>query len=66
MYCEDVCEDDEPLFLDILFKDECDHSGEKTCVKDVTSRVPHERRKLDLRIFTFNEPNYDQSFENIT
>ena len=35
LYCEDVCEDNEPLFFDILFKDECNHSGEKTCVKNV-------------------------------
>ena len=62
-YCEDTCEDDQPLFIDILFKDKCDHSGEKTCV---TSRVPFEREKLDLSIFSFNEPTNDQSFENIT
>jgi len=62
-YCEDVCEDDEPLFFDILFKDKCDHSGEKMCV---TCRVLFERRKLDLSIFTFNEQLNDQSFENIT
>ena len=66
LYCEDVCEDDEPLFLDIFFKDECDHSGEKTCVKDVTPRVSFERKKFDLSIFTFNESTNDQSFENIT
>jgi len=30
-YCEDVCEDDEPLFLDILFKNKYDHSGENVC-----------------------------------
>jgi len=29
-------------------------------------RVSFERRKLDLSIFTFNEPTNDQSFENIT
>jgi len=66
LYCEDVCEEDEPLFLDICFKDECDHNDEKTCVKDVTPRVSFERRKLDLSIFTFNEASNDQSFENIT
>ena len=52
--CEDVCIVDEPLFLDELFKDECDHSGKKTCIKDFKSRVPFEKRKLDLSIFTFN------------
>ena len=56
LYSEDVCEDDKPLFLDILFKDECDRSGEKTCVKDVTSNDLSERRKLYLSIFIFNEP----------
>ena len=66
LYCEDVYKDDEPLFLDILFMDECDHSGEKTCVKNVMSRVIFERRKLDLSIFTFNKPINDQSFESIT
>jgi len=66
LYCEDVCEVDEPLFLDILFKDECDYSGGKICVKDVKSRVLLERRKLDLSIFKFNKPTNDLSFENIT
>ena len=66
LYCEDVCKDDEHLFLDIFFKDEYDHSGEKICIKNVTPRVSFERRKLDLSIFTFNEPNNEQSFENIT
>jgi len=66
LYCEDVCEDDEHLFLDILFKDECDHSAETTCVKDVTSKVFFERKKLDLSIFTFNEPTNGQLVENIT
>ena len=66
LYCEDVCKDNEPLFLDILFKYECDHSGEKTCIKNVTFRVLFERKKLDLSIFIFNEPTNDQSFENIT
>ena len=45
-YCEDVCEDDEPLFLDILFKNECDHSGKIMCVKDATSKVFFERKSL--------------------
>jgi len=31
--------DDEPLFLDELFKDQCDHSGEKTYVEDLKLRV---------------------------
>jgi len=63
--CEDACEDDKPLFLDVLFKDECDYSGEKTYAKDFKSRVFFEKRKLDLSIFTFNGPTNDQSFEII-
>ena len=62
LYCEDVCEDDEPLFLDILFKDKCDHCDKKTCVM---SRVPFEREKLDLSIFSFNEPTNDLSLIHI-
>ena len=65
LYGENVCENDEPLFLYILFKDECDHSSEKTCVKDIITKVPFDRKKLDLSIFTFNELTNDQSFENI-
>jgi len=61
---EDVCVDDEYIFLEELFKDECEHSSEKTCVEELMSRVPFERRKLDLSIFTFDEPLNNQSFEN--
>ena len=28
---EDVCVNDEPMFSEELFKDECDHNSEKTC-----------------------------------
>jgi len=52
------------MFLKELFKDECDHSSEKTCVEELKSRVPFERRKLDLSIITFDEPLNNQSFEN--
>ena len=51
--------DDEPLFLDELFKDECDHSEKKTYVEDLKFRVLFEKRKLDLSIFTFDEPTND-------
>jgi len=51
------------LFLD-LFKDECDHSGEKNCVNNLKSRVPFEKRKLELSIFTFDESTNEQSFDN--
>ena len=64
--CEDVCMADEPIFLDKLFKDECDHSDEKTRVEDFKSGVPFEKRKLDLSIFTFDEPTNDQSRQNIS
>ena len=36
---EDVYVDNEPMFLEELFKDECDHSFEKTCVEELKSRV---------------------------
>jgi len=67
--CEDAYLNNEPLFLDELFKDECDNSGEKTCVENFESRVPFQKRKLDLSIFTFEnmiqESLLDQSFENL-
>jgi len=53
-------------FFNELFKDECDHSGQKTRVEDFKSRVPFEKRKLDLSIFVFDEPTNDQSHENIS
>ena len=56
---------DELLFLDELLKDECDYSGDKTYVEDLKFRVLFEKRKLDLSIFTFDEPINDQSLENI-
>ena len=40
---EDVCVDDEPMFLEELFKDEC---FEKTCVADLKSKVLFERGNL--------------------
>ena len=55
----------EPIFLDELFKDECDHSGEKTHVENFKSRVQFEKRKLGLSIFTFDEPTNNQSCKNI-
>ena len=56
--CEDVCIVDERLFLDEL--------GEKTRVENFKSKVPFVKRKLDLSIFTFDEPTSDQSCENIS
>jgi len=38
--------DNEPLFLNELFKAECDHSDEKTCVEDLKSRVSIEEKNL--------------------
>ena len=62
--CKDAYMDNESLFLE-LFTEECDHNGEKTCVEDLKFRVPFEKRKLDLSIFTFDEPTNDQAFENL-
>ena len=56
--------DNEPLFIKELFKDECDHGGEKICVDNLKFRVFFEKRKLDLSIFIFDEPINDQSSEN--
>ena len=53
------------MFLDELFKHECDHSSEMTYVEDLKFKVPFEKRKLGLRIFTFDKPTNDQTFENI-
>ena len=36
---KDVCADDEHMFLDEFFKDECDHNFEKTYVEELNSRV---------------------------
>ena len=61
--CKNICMGDEPLFLNELFKDECNHS-EKTCVDNLKFRVLFEKRKLELSIFTFDDPTNDQSFDN--
>jgi len=57
--------DNEPLFLDELFIEECDHNGEKTCVENLEFIVPFKKTKLDLNIFTFDEPTNDQTFQNL-
>jgi len=61
--CEDICRDDEPLFLNKCFKDECDHNREETRAENLKSRVPFEK-KFDLSISTFDEPINDQAFYN--
>ena len=61
---EDVCVDDEPTFLDKFFKDEYDHSFEKTYVEEIMARTSFRKQKLGLSIFTFHEPSNNQSFEN--
>jgi len=61
---EDVCVIDKLMFLKELFKNEYDHSSEKTSADDLKSRVSFERRKLDLSIFTFDEQLNNQSFES--
>ena len=42
---EDAYIDDEALFFDVLFKNECNYIGEKTCVEDLKPRVPFKKRK---------------------
>ena len=37
---------------------------EKACIEELKSKVPFEKRKFDLSIFTFDEPFNNQSFEN--
>ena len=44
--CEDVCMDDELVFLDELFKEEYNHSSEKTCAEDLKFRVPFEKNLI--------------------
>jgi len=61
---EDICVDDEPIFFEILFKNECDYNSEKTCAEEFKSRFLFEIIKLDLSIFTFDEPLNNHSFEN--
>ena len=63
--CEDVYMDNEPLFLDELFTEECYHNGEKICIEDLEFIVFFVKRKLDLSIFTFDEPTNDQAFESM-
>ena len=65
--CEEESEgiENEPLFLDELFKDKCDYINEKTNVGDSDFRVPFRKRKFDLSVFNFNKPINDISHENI-
>ena len=53
------------LFLDELFKRECDYLNDKACVRDPNFKVPFKKRKFDLNFFNFNEPINDISHENI-
>jgi len=48
-----------------FFIEECDHNSEKTSIDDLEFRVPFEKRKLNLSVFTFDEPTNNQAFENI-
>ena len=54
----------ESLFIGELFKDEYNHSGEKIYIENLKFRVPFQKRKVDLSIFTFDALTTDQSFEN--
>jgi len=42
-----------------------DYSGDKTYVENLEFRVPFEKRKLDLSIFTFDESTNDQALKNM-
>ena len=61
--CEDALMDNDPLFLDELFTEECDHSGEKIFIENLKFRALFEKKKLkkklDSSIFTFDEPTND-------
>jgi len=43
---DNVCVDDEPMFLEEFFKHECDHSFEKICVEDLSLEFSLKNRKL--------------------
>jgi len=64
--CEEESEgiENEPLFLDELFKDECDYINKKTYVGDLNFRVPFKKRKFDLSVFTFDDPINEISHGN--
>ena len=55
----------ESLFLNELFKNECDYLNEKVYVGDPNFQVPFKKGKFDLHIFTFDEPTNNISHENI-
>ena len=63
--CDDAYMDNELLFLNGLFTEECDHNGEKTCIENLEFRIPFEKTKLDLSIFTFDELTNDHTFQNL-
>ena len=53
------------MFLNELFKNECDYLDERAYVGDPNVKVPFKKGKFDLNIFTFDEPTNDISHENI-
>ena len=61
--CDEESEDseDESLFLIELFKIERDYLD----VEDPNVRVPFKKGKIDLNIFTFDEPTNNGSHEDI-
>jgi len=65
--CDEESEgiENKSLFLDKLFKNECDYINEKAYVRDPNFRVPFKKKKFDLNIFTFDETINDISHENI-
>ena len=64
--CDEEGEDieDESLFLSELFN-EGDYLDEKAYVGDPNVKVPFEKGKFDLNIFTFDEPTNNVSHKNI-
>ena len=61
--CEEESEEseDESLFLNELFQNERDHLD----VENPNVRVPFQKGKIDLDIFTFSEPTANVSHEDI-
>ena len=59
---KDAYMDDEPIFLEELFKVEY---FDNTCVEELKSKVPFEKKKFELSIFTFDESSNDHFFQNM-
>ena len=74
---KDAYVEDESLFLDEFFENDSNHNSEKIFIEEPkfsfnnvkkivsTSRAPFGKRKIDLSIFTLEDPPTNQSFEKI-